>query len=90
MSSHTTWAFGGTLNHMVKQGVKYLHVYCVDNVLVKVADPVFMGYCIAKGAEAGNKVNTYYIPTIISCITCSGLIKVLLSAVFLAHLGFEF
>ena len=48
----------GTLDHMVEQGVKYLHVYCVDNVLVKVADPVFMGYCIAKGAEAGNKVNT--------------------------------
>jgi len=44
------------LDHMKEHGVKYLHVYCVDNVLVKVADPMFMGYCIDKGAESGNKV----------------------------------
>ena len=44
------------LEHMKEHAVKYLHVYCVDNVLVKVADPMFMGYCIDKGAESGNKV----------------------------------
>lgn len=44
------------LDHMKSCKVKYLHVYCVDNVLVKVADPMFMGYCIDKGAESGNKV----------------------------------
>ena len=42
------------LQHMEANNVQYLHVYCVDNVLVKVADPIFMGYCIQKGAESGN------------------------------------
>jgi len=53
----------GTLEHMRANGVKYLHVYCVDNILAKVADPVFMGYCIGKGAEAGNKVCQKAFPT---------------------------
>ncbi len=46
----------GALSHMEGRGVRYLHAYCVDNVLVKVADPVFMGYAIEAGAESANKV----------------------------------
>jgi len=46
----------GVLADLQFRDVRYLHVYCVDNVLVKVADPIFMGYCIQRGAEAGNKV----------------------------------
>ena len=38
----------GVLTDLEKKDVKFLHVYCVDNVLVKVADPIFMGYCITK------------------------------------------
>jgi len=46
----------GVLEDLQRRDVRYLHVYCVDNVLVKVADPEFLGYCLLSGAEAANKV----------------------------------
>jgi UDP-N-acetylglucosamine/UDP-N-acetylgalactosamine diphosphorylase len=45
----------GVLANMKSRGVEYVHTYCVDNCLVKVADPVFLGYNIAAGAEVGAK-----------------------------------
>ncbi|XP_029116236.1 UDP-N-acetylglucosamine diphosphorylase 2 isoform X2 [Elaeis guineensis] len=44
------------LEDMAMRGVKYVDVYGVDNALVRVADPAFLGYFIDKGVTAAAKV----------------------------------
>lgn len=58
------------LDDMKKRGVRYLQVYGVDNILVKVADPVFIGYCIDHQAECGNKVIHKNDPSEALGVTC--------------------
>lgn len=45
----------GAVKDMRVRGVEHLHVSSIDNALVRVADPHFIGYCIEKGADCGNK-----------------------------------
>lgn len=44
------------LDDMKARGIQYLHTHGVDNCLVRVADPAFVGYCINKQADCGNVV----------------------------------
>lgn len=39
-----------------RRGVEWVNVYAVDNVLQRIADPVFVGATILSGANCGSKV----------------------------------
>ncbi|KAH3665909.1 hypothetical protein OGAPHI_004098 [Ogataea philodendri] len=44
------------LDDFAKRGVEHIHMYCVDNVLVKVGDPVFVGYASNNKYHIATKV----------------------------------
>lgn len=44
------------LKDIQDKGIKHLHMYCVDNCLVKVADPVFIGFAIDRKFDLATKV----------------------------------
>lgn len=48
--------YNGIIQDFDKRGIKHLHMYCVDNCLVKVADPILIGYAIDKQFDLATKV----------------------------------
>ncbi len=52
-SSMKKW---GILDIIHMEGIEYLNVFAVDNVLQKIADPCFVGAVIENNVEAGAKV----------------------------------
>eukprot|EP01054_Gregarina_sp_Poly1_P005180 Gregarina_sp_Poly_1__5179@NODE_2746_length_1762_cov_90_460177_g1716_i1_p1_GENE_NODE_2746_length_1762_cov_90_460177_g1716_i1NODE_2746_length_1762_cov_90_460177_g1716_i1_p1_ORF_typecomplete_len536_score75_81UDPGP/PF01704_18/1_6e84IspD/PF01128_19/0_056NTP_transf_3/PF12804_7/0_091_NODE_2746_length_1762_cov_90_460177_g1716_i111608 len=53
----------GKLADMKTRGVKLAHVVGVDNVLVKICDPLFVGMVSCSGAPVGNKCVAKAYPT---------------------------
>lgn len=46
----------GILDDFKARGIKHVHMYCIDNALVRVADPLFLGFAIDKNFNLATKV----------------------------------
>lgn len=44
------------LNDLVTRKIQHIHCFCVDNCLVRVADPVFIGFSVERDLDVSTKV----------------------------------
>lgn len=56
------------LPEMKSRGVKYFHVYCVDNILCKVADPHLLGFFIEMEADVATKTVQKIPGELVGCV----------------------
>ena len=49
----------GCLAHMAQAGVECLDVYCVDNILAKLGDPLFLGEYLGSRSVGGGRGRGY-------------------------------
>jgi UDP-N-acetylglucosamine/UDP-N-acetylgalactosamine diphosphorylase len=59
----TALADSGLLDRMRQRGIRHVFYFQVDNPLVKVADPVFLGHHLAARAEVSSKIVRKFGPT---------------------------
>jgi UDP-N-acetylglucosamine/UDP-N-acetylgalactosamine diphosphorylase len=52
----TALAASGLLGRLRRQGIRHIFYFQVDNPLVRVADPVFLGHHLARRAEVSSRV----------------------------------
>ncbi len=52
----TSLAKAGYLSLLQREGIEWLNIFAVDNVLQRIADPCFIGATILSGCESGSKV----------------------------------
>ncbi len=46
----------GILSNMKERGIRHIFYHQVDNVLIKIVDPIYLGYHISEGAKMSPKV----------------------------------